>query len=170
MRLAPAFFALIALGACAREEAAPAAKALSCEARAGGAVTASGAWIREQKDQSAMTAAYFSLCNGTMAPVTLTGLSTPVAGLVELHQTSRDESGVVSMAPTGEITLQPGELLVFEPGGRHAMLMSLTGAIASGEHSPLTLEFADGSTIAADAVARSAVEAAAQNSGEPERN
>lgn len=162
MKISPALIALIALialAACAREEA-PAAKALSCEAGETGAVTAEGAWLREQKNASGMSAAYFSLCNGRAAAVTLTGLSTPAAGMAHLHETSRDASGVVSMAPAGAITLQPGERAVFEPGGKHVMLMSLTGPIASGDHAELTLQFADGSSIAVDAVAKSNVEAA----------
>lgn len=159
----PAFIivSLFALAACA-EDKAPAGKALSCAASADGAVTVENAWIREQADPSAMSAAYFSVCNGTMSPVTLTGLSTPLAGIVELHETSRDANGVVSMAPAGELVLAPGERLLFEPGGRHAMLMSLSGAIESGESAPLTLEFADGTSLAVEAIAKSAAEAAAQ--------
>lgn len=164
MKFSPALIALIALAACAKEEA-PDAKALSCEASETGAVTADGAWLREQKDASANSAAYFSLCNGTTAPVTLTGLSTPAAAMAHLHETSRDANGVVSMAPVSEITLQPGERVVFEPGGKHVMLMSLSGPVSSGDHAELTLQFANGASIAVDAVAKSNVEAAAMGDG-----
>lgn len=160
MKISPALIALIALAACAREEAPAANKALSCEASETGAVTADSAWLREQKDASGTSAAYFSLCNGTAAPVKLTGLSTPAAAMAHLHETSRDANGVVSMAPVGEITLQPGERVVFEPGGKHVMLMNLSGPIASGDHADLTLQFADGASIAVEAVAKSNVEAA----------
>jgi len=159
------FLALPAL-ACARtEEPAPAQKALSCVSSEGGSVSVENAWVREQQDASAMTAAYFSLCNGGSAPVTLIGLSTPIAGMTELHETSRGENGVVSMAPTGAITLAPGERVIFEPGGKHAMLMSLSGPVASGDHAALTLEFEDGASIAVDAVAKSLVDAATGNDG-----
>lgn len=171
MNFSPVLFTIAcaaALAACAREEAAPAAKALSCEASATGAVTADGAWLREQQDPGAMTAGYFSLCNGTMAPVTLTGLSTPAAGMVELHETSRDENGIVSMAPTGDITLQPGERVLFAPGGKHAMLMGLSAPVASGDRTTFALEFADGETVTIDAVAKSAVEAASEAPSEHE--
>lgn len=167
MKLFPAAVALLALAACAREEA-PAAKASSCAASATGAVTAHGAWLREQKDASASSAAYFSVCNGTAAPVTLTGLATPIAGMAAFHETSRDENGIVSMAPAGEIALAPGERVIFEPGGKHVMLMSLSGPVASGDHVELTLQFRDGSSIAVDAVAKSNVEAAAIGEGEHE--
>jgi len=160
MKSALILVSALVLAACAKETVAPTAKALSCEAKEGGAVTADGAWLREQADQSAMSAAYFSLCNGSMAPIVLTGVSTPAAGMAEIHETSRDENGVVSMAPTGAIELAPGERVVFEPGGKHVMLMSLAAPIASGDHSSLTLEFADGSSIDVEAAAISLVEAA----------
>ncbi len=154
---------IIALAAaCARDGSpeASAPKALSCAAAPDGALSVSNAWIREQSDPGAMTAAYFTVCNGTMEPATLTGVASAVAGLVELHETSRDSAGIVSMAPTGDIILAPGELVVFEPGGKHAMLMSLASAVRVGETSALTLEFADSGAVVVDAIVRSAIEAA----------
>jgi copper(I)-binding protein len=160
MRATFALIAVFALAACAEKAAAPAGKALSCEAREGGGATASDVWVREQKDPTGMSAAYFALCNGSMSEMTLTGLSSPAAGLVELHETTRDANGVASMAPAGAIVLKPGERVLFEPGGKHAMLMSLAAPIIAGEKTSLVLQFADGSTVSVDAVAKSAVEAA----------
>ncbi|NWG90978.1 MAG: copper chaperone PCu(A)C [Parvularculaceae bacterium] len=163
MRATTALIALLALAACAERTSAPTGKTLSCEAREGGAVTLSGAWLREQKDASGMSAAYFTLCNGSMSEVTIAGLSTPAARLVELHETTRDANGVASMAPVGEIALKPGELVQFEPGGKHAMLMSLSAPIIAGDRTNLVLQFADGSTVSAEAVAKSAAEAAGRD-------
>jgi copper(I)-binding protein len=64
------------------------------------------------------------------------------------------------MAPTGPITLAPGEAVVFEPGGKHAMLMSLSAPIAEGSTLPLTLELSTGEFVDAEATVKSAVEAA----------
>lgn len=165
MRIEVAVLLLLALAACGRDEAPPAAaKALSCAAD--GAISAQGAWLREQADANGMTAAYFTVCNGTMQPAILTGVSTGVAGLAELHETTRDENGVVSMAPTGPIALAPGERVVFEPGGRHVMLMSLSGAVKAGDRAELSLQFEDGSSVVVEAIAKSAVEAAAPESHE----
>ncbi len=157
------FLSLFAIAsACARQPAdAPAPKALSCEASENGSVTVEGAWLREQKDATAMSAGYFSVCNGTMAPVVLTGAATPAASVVELHETTRDAAGVVSMAPAGDIELKPGERVVFAPGGKHAMLMGLAGPISSGDEFPFILEFAGGAPVETIAVAKSNVEAAA---------
>ncbi len=167
MRIEVAVILLFALAACSRDEAPPAAaKALSCAAAADGEISAEGAWLREQSDADGMTAAYFTVCNGTAAPAILTGVATGVAGLVELHETTRDATGVVSMAPTGPIALAPGERVVFEPGGKHAMLMSLSGAVNAGDRAALLLQFEDGSSVSVEAVAKSAVEAAAPDGHE----
>jgi len=156
--------ALCALApACARPpETPPSARALSCEASADGVVSVAGAWLREQKDATAMSAAYFSICNGSMTPVVITGMSTPAAGMVEFHETSRNDAGIVSMGPSGELALKPGERVVFAPGGRHAMLMGLTGPISSGDQAIFDFAFADGSVLRATAVAKTNVEAAAE--------
>lgn len=166
MKILLSIAALIGLAACARNETPPpAGKALSCEAGPGGAVSADGAWVREQQNPGGSTAAYFAVCNGTMAPVVLAGLSTPLAGAATLHETTRNEAGVVSMAPTGEISLAPGERILFAPGARHAMLMDLKGPIVKGETAALILEFADGKTLAVDAVVKTAIEAAQEAGG-----
>lgn len=160
MRRALILSAVVALVACAKEEAPPAAKALNCAASEGGKVEASGGWVREQADPAGTSAAYFTLCNGTMAPATLTGISTPAAAVVEMHETTRDANGVVSMGPIDALTLAPGERVVFEPGGKHAMLIDLANAISAGGEETLTLQFADGPSLDVKAQARSIAEAA----------
>jgi copper(I)-binding protein len=157
---APLLAALLALAGCGAPRSHGAAEASKCEASSGGALRIENAWVRAQGDASAMSAAYFTLCNAGTAPVTVEGLTTPAAGLVELHETSRDANGVLSMAPMGPFTLAPGEQMAFEPGGKHAMLMSLAAPIAEGGSATLTLQLAGGETVSAEAKAVSAVEAA----------
>lgn len=164
MRALLAPLALFALAGCAKAPAeAPASKALSCAASADGAVTVSDAWIREQPDERGIAGGYFTICNESMADVVFTALSTPAAGVVEVHETTRDANGVVSMAPAGDITLKPGEQVIFEPGGKHAMLMSLSGPIAAGDVAEFVFHFADGATTTAEAVAKSSTDAVAHD-------
>lgn len=159
MKAPLALAAVLALAACGKPEA-ETAKAADCAVTEGGTLTIGNAWVRAQSDSSGMSAAYFTLCNAGAEPVTIEGLTTPVAGVVELHETTRDANGVISMAPTGPITLAPGEKVTFEPGGKHAMLMSLAAPIEEGATTTLTLELAGGERAAAEAKAVSAVEAA----------
>ncbi len=161
MKMPLALPALLALAACAKPAAPESETAIApCVATEGGTLRIEHAWVRAQGDAAGMSAAYFTLCNGGLEAVTIEGLTTPAAGLVELHETTRDANGVVSMAPTGPIMLAPGEAVVFEPGGKHAMLMSLSAPIAEGAAATLTLELAGGETVSAEAEAVSAVKAA----------
>lgn len=157
---------ICAVAACSRAPTPPTdGKALNCPATEDGEVTVENAWLREQADPAGMSAAYFSVCNGTMATVELTGAAVSVSGAAELHETTRDENGVVSMAPLGRVALKPGERVLFEPGGKHVMLMGLTQPIASGDVASLTLQFDAPTTITVDAVVKSNVEAASGHDG-----
>ena len=79
-----------------------------------------------------------------------TGLATPLAMMPEIHETTINAEGVSSMAPVGDITIAPGESVVLEPGGLHAMLMRLQEAMTEGESFPLTLTFSDGGEVTVD--------------------
>ena len=69
----------------------------------------------------------------------LTGVSTPVAGTAELHQTI-NENGVLRMRPVSDgMALPPGHAVTFAPGGLHVMLMDLKRPLTQGDVFPLTL-------------------------------
>ena len=79
--------------------------------------------------------------------VTLTGMSTPLAMMPEIHETTTNAEGVSSMAPAGEINIAPGEAAELAPGGLHAMLMRLQEPMGEGESFRLTLNFSDGGDV-----------------------
>ena len=92
-------------------------------------------------------AAYMTIRNTGDEPVTLIGLSTPLAMMPEIHETKTNAEGVSSMSAAGEIAIAPGESVALEPGGLHAMLMRLQQPMTEGETFPLTLLFVDGSEV-----------------------
>lgn len=75
------------------------------------------------------------------APDRLIGASSPVAGRVELHQ-STTVNGVATMRPVDGLPVAPGAPAVLAPGGYHLMLRDLKRPLAAGQSFPLTLEFA----------------------------
>lgn len=77
-------------------------------------------------------------------PLTLTGLSTPLPMMPEIHKTRTDAEGFSSITSTGEITIAPGESVTLEPGGLHAMVMQLQTPMTEGETFSLMLLFEDG--------------------------
>jgi copper(I)-binding protein len=54
---------------------------------------------------------------------TLTGVTSPAAGSVEMHRTST-MSGMTGMEPVSAIHIPAGGTVTLEPGGFHLMLMS----------------------------------------------
>ncbi|MFN0022718.1 MAG: copper chaperone PCu(A)C [Parvularculaceae bacterium] len=141
----------------------PAPKGKACAASGQGPVRVENAWMRAQSDPGGMSAAYFTICNATSESVTIEGVAAPAAGLIELHETSRDTAGVVSMAPTGPIVLAAGEEAVFEPGGKHAMMMNLIAPIDAGSPQTLTIELAGGESVTVDAMVMTAADAASHH-------
>jgi iron complex outermembrane receptor protein len=84
--------------------------------------------------------AYLSITNNGSSTETLTGVSTPVATSVQMHQTTLSE-GMARMRPLEELAIAPGKTVKIEPGGIHLMLMGLSAPLVVGTTVPLTLEF-----------------------------
>lgn len=103
-------------------------------------VTAAAPWARVVLQGQANSAAYMTLT--AREPLTLTGASTPAAGIVEVHEMWMD-GDVMKMRARETVTLRPGEPLVFRPGGYHFMLMDLKAAFRPGMVVPMTLQFRD---------------------------
>lgn len=116
-------------------------------------VAVTGAWARTA-DSGTVTAAYFTLINGTANPVTFTEASSPIAASVSLHQTM-DMGGMVHMMPLDSAqVLTSGDSLVLAEGAKHLMVSGLTRGLAAGDSLPITLKFADGSTMQVRAAVR----------------
>ncbi|MGC6400548.1 copper chaperone PCu(A)C [Sphingomonas sp. FW199] len=111
---------------------------------------ASDAWVRLPAVEGRPAAAYFRFTAGREAK-TLVGISTPIAGRTELHESIKSESGAMSMAPVADVPVPSGDTLSFEPGGKHAMLFDIKPEAKPGASAPLTLKFEDGSTVEVEA-------------------
>ena len=86
-------------------------------------------------------AAYFSIKNRGENTDRLTGGSSPISDRVEIHQHVH-ENGIMKMQPvTGGLEIGGGELITFQPGGLHLMLIGLKKPLVEGESFPLTLQF-----------------------------
>jgi copper(I)-binding protein len=79
----------------------------------------------------------------------LTGVSSPGAARIEMHETMASGS-MSTMRPTGPIDLKGGEI-VFAPGGRHLMLFGVNANLKPGDHADLILHFAKGDPVTASA-------------------
>ncbi len=113
-----------------------------------GAVVVSDAWVRATAgtDDPSMTGAFMALDNEGEEDVTLTGASSPVAGMVELHEMAMVDGAMVMRKIDGGIDIAAGYGQVLMPGGNHVMLMGLTDELEPGDEVDLVLEFSDGTT------------------------
>jgi hypothetical protein len=114
-------------------------------------------WVRQPPAGASVTAAYFRLENQSDATIRLTGIDSPVAEAVELHDLVEDAGGVMRMRPlTSGLTVPPGTAETLAPGGRHVMLIGLRQALTIDTVVPLTLRFADGLAVEVQAPVRPA--------------
>ncbi|TVQ67302.1 MAG: copper chaperone PCu(A)C [Balneolaceae bacterium] len=98
------------------------------------------AWARPGR-ANGVTAVYMHVLNGSAETDTLVAISSPVAGLVELHETFDRGDGMMGMRESEE-PFFPGESVVsMRPGGLHIMLMQLREALQEGDEVEVTLEF-----------------------------
>lgn len=115
--------------------------ASACGSQHQDAIVASKAWVRAAGEGRMMSAAYLTLCNAGDSADKLLRVSTDIAEAAEIHQTSRDEAGVTSMAPVDFVALPPHQDVALAPGGAHIMLIGLSGPIEPGDTVALTLYF-----------------------------
>jgi len=73
----------------------------------------------------------------------LVGVSSPVAGVSQVHEMTMD-AGIMKMGEVkGGLELPAGKPVALKSGGYHLMLMDLKSSLAAGTSVPLTLVFKD---------------------------
>ncbi len=102
-------------------------------------VQVTGAWARPAKTGDT-GAVYFVIENHGGQDDTLTGVTSPVAESVEVHQSTMS-GNVAHMAPAQSVGVPAGKSVKFEPGGYHVMLVKLKQDLVLGEPFPVTLQF-----------------------------
>lgn len=102
------------------------------------AVDVDGAWFRVPPAPNG--ALYFTATNDGDRAITITGVSSDVAGMVELHEVVDDE-GMMRMQPVDgqRIELLPGASVELRQGGLHVMAMGLTDGLEDGAEARFVL-------------------------------
>lgn len=103
-------------------------------------------WARATPGMAKSAAVYLTVVDhGTVAD-TLTGVSTPVAGMAMIHETTV-ENGVSKMRMLDGVRLDPQSPVTLKPGGMHVMLTELKSPLRAGATFPLTLTFAKAAPV-----------------------
>lgn len=111
------------------------------------------AHIREIVPGQNRAAVYLRLENRAPRERTIQYVSTPIAGVAEVHR-HMYEDGVMKMRAIPHPRVAAGAVLAFEPGGYHIMLMDVAEAPPVGSTFPLTLEFDSAEQLVIDVEVR----------------
>jgi len=109
------------------------------------------AWVRLPAVPGRPGAAYF-MATGNAASSAIVGISSPDAKRAEMHQTVKSD-GAMRMTPLDRVDVARGQMVMFEPGGRHVMLFGLDPKIRPGRSVRLDVKLANGTTISTKAKA-----------------
>ena len=98
-------------------------------------------WSRPLPEVSVNGAAYMNIHNQSAKPDRITGAASEIAEKIEIH-THVNEGGLMKMVHLEHgAELPPGEMVTFQPGGLHVMLLGLTSPLKVGLEYKLTLMF-----------------------------
>ena len=104
------------------------------------AVRVEGAWARATVQGQKGTGAFMNITakEGTR----LVGVSSPVAGVAEVHE-MKMENDIMKMRAVPGLDLPAGQTVSLKPGGYHLMLMDLKAPLMKDSTVPVTLMFKD---------------------------
>jgi copper(I)-binding protein len=125
-----------------------------CGERKPDGISVQGAWVRMPAAKGLPGAAYFRIEGGAEG-TQLTGVSSPLAARVELHE-SMAHGAMTAMKPLRQVEFDYRGRIEFEPGGRHAMLFGLNPSVKPGRKLPLTLAFNAAPPVTVEAEVRDA--------------
>lgn len=115
-------------------------------------VVISDPWCRPSPNGAQVGACYATI--KASSSNRFTGVATPLAAEVQIHDMIM-EAGMMKMTALPEgIVLVADEKLELAPGGKHLMLMSLTGPLTEGTAVPLTFTFSDTPAMTVEAPVR----------------
>jgi copper(I)-binding protein len=104
-------------------------------------VEVKNAWARTSVQGQKATGAFMTLT--AKADTRLVAVSTPVAGVAEVHEMKMDGDVMRMRALPSGLELPAGKPVALSPGGYHVMLMDLKAALPKDSTIPLTLVFKD---------------------------
>ena len=118
--------------------------ALACGSLQAQTVEVKDAWARTSVQGQKASGAFMKIT--ARQATRLVGVSTPVAGVAEVHE-MKMEGDVMRMRAVPVLDLPAGQTVELRPGGYHVMLMDLKAPLAKDSTVPLTLMFKDAAGV-----------------------
>jgi len=110
-------------------------------------------WVRMPPPVAAVAAAYMTLHNDSGRNVVITAVHSSVSRSAGIHS-MRVKGGMMQMQRLENLTLPAHGSVRLTPGGMHIMLNDLKQALKPNQAVHISLQFADGSSVDADAPVR----------------
>jgi periplasmic copper chaperone A len=98
--------------------------------------TVTDAWVRGTVAQQKATGLFAQITSAQGGR--LLSASSPVAGVVEIHEMKMD-GNVMRMRAVTDLALPAGQAVALKPGGYHVMLLDLKQQLKAGDTVPVTL-------------------------------
>lgn len=111
------------------------------------------AWVREAPPGVPSLAGYLRLHNACGKAIQVVDVESLDFGRPMIHRTE-NAGGISRMRPAGELVVEPGHELRFEPGGLHLMLMQPARRFVAGNVVRFRLVLADGRRLYVEAPVR----------------
>ncbi len=99
--------------------------------------TVKDAWVRGTVAQQKATGLFAQITSASGGK--LVSVSSPVAGVAEIHEMSMDGNVMKMRALSGGLELPAGKAVELKPGGYHVMLLDLKQTLKEGDSVPVTL-------------------------------
>lgn len=107
------------------------------------------AWTRAALSQAVKNAAgYLTIRNETETPDVLTGITSNIADVTEVHEMTFKD-GVMRMNAIDALHIPPSKEVHLEPGGYHVMFLGLKKPLYEGQQFEITLTFQNAGDIKA---------------------
>lgn len=150
---AAAILSIGLLTACASDDAATGAADTTTSAAAGAcALTMADPWVKAQDTD--MTGAFGVFSNPSDAAITITSVSSPSAGMMEIHEVVDKDGAMVMQPKEGGLVVPAGGTAELKPGSDHLMLMKLPAPIEAGDEVEITAMCDTGGSMTWTAVAK----------------
>jgi hypothetical protein len=117
-------------------------------------LTVGDAWVRAAPTTGGPTGAYLVIVNPAGQADALISVSSPAAGMVQMHQTTTDMNGMTGMSEIPRLDVPAGATVRLAPGGYHLMMMGLKAPLAVGATVELDLVFEHAGKVVVQAAVR----------------
>ncbi len=126
----------------------------ACSSISQNVITATDVWGRTSPTSAQNAAFYFTLKNSMGTADALIRAEVAICGRAELHETTIDDQGVMSMQQFQQINIASGATVQFEPGGLHLMCIGLKNELKIGDQIPIRLSFTNSDDVRVEAEIR----------------